>query len=57
MKEEGPKTAVPHVYQAIAAVMARLAKDGIGKDRRNEQQGYAFRSISFASCQRFSPVR
>mgnify|MGYP003344999847 FL=1 len=45
MKEEGPKTAVPHVYQAIAAVMARLAKDGIGKDRRNEQQGYAFRGI------------
>jgi hypothetical protein len=36
---------VPHVYQAIAEVMARLAKDGIGKDRRNEQQGYAFRGI------------
>jgi len=35
----------PHVYQAIAATMARLAKDGIGKDRRNEQQGYAFRGI------------
>ena len=36
---------VPHVYQAIAEVMARLAKDGIGKDRRNEQQGYSFRGI------------
>lgn len=36
---------VPHVYQAIAEVMSRLAKDGIGKDRRNEQQGYAFRGI------------
>ena len=37
--------AVPHVYQAIAEVMARLSKDGIGKDRRNESQGYAFRGI------------
>ena len=45
MKDEGPKIAVPHVYQAIASVMAQLAKDGIGKDRRNEQQGYAFRGI------------
>lgn len=46
MKEEGPKAqAVPHVYQAIAAVMSRLAKDGIGKDRKNEQQGYKFRGI------------
>ena len=46
MKEEGPKASgAPHVYQAISAVMARLAKEGIGKDRRNEQQGYAFRGI------------
>jgi hypothetical protein len=36
---------VPHVYQAIAEVMSRLSKDGIGKDRRNESQGYAFRGI------------
>lgn len=36
---------VPHVYQAISQVMARLAKDGIGKDRKNEQQGYKFRGI------------
>lgn len=35
----------PRVYQAIAAVMADLAKDGIGKDRKNEQQGYKFRGI------------
>jgi hypothetical protein len=34
-----------HVYQAIAEVMARLSKDGIGKKRRNEQQGYSFRGI------------
>ena len=36
---------VPHVYQAIATVMAKLAKEGIGKDRKNEQQGYKFRGI------------
>jgi hypothetical protein len=34
-----------HVYQAIAEVMARLSKDGIIKNRRNEQQGYSFRGI------------
>jgi len=34
-----------HVYQAIAEVMARLSKEGIGKKRRNEQQGYSFRGI------------
>jgi hypothetical protein len=33
------------VYQAISAVMADLAVDGIGKDRKNEQQGYKFRGI------------
>ena len=33
------------VYQAIAAVMADMAKDGISKDRKNQQQGYAFRGI------------
>jgi len=36
---------VPHVYPAIAEVMSRLSKSGIGKDRRNEQQNYAFRGI------------
>jgi len=36
---------VPHVYQAISSVMARLAKEGIGKDRKNESQGYKFRGI------------
>ena len=45
MKETQKAQSAPHVYQAIAAVMARLAKEGIGKDRRNEQQGYAFRGI------------
>lgn len=37
--------AVPHVYTAISAVMANLAKNGISKDRRNDSQGYAFRGI------------
>ena len=33
------------VYKAIAAVMAHMAKEGISKDRRNQQQGYNFRGI------------
>lgn len=33
------------VYASIVAVMATLAKAGIGKDRKNEQQGYKFRGI------------
>ncbi len=36
---------VPRVYAAIADVMAKLAKVGIGKDRSNTQQGYKFRGI------------
>lgn len=35
----------PHVYTAISAVMAHLAKSGIAKDRKNDSQGYAFRGI------------
>jgi len=36
----------PHsVYQAIAAVIGDLSKDGIAKDRKNDQQGYKFRGI------------
>lgn len=34
-----------HVYKVINAVQADLAKDGIGKDRKNAQQGYSFRGI------------
>ena len=37
--------APPHVYKAIAAVTAALSIEGISKDRRNQQQGYAFRGI------------
>ena len=35
----------PKIYAAIAAVQAAIAKEGIGKDRKNEQQGYKFRGI------------
>lgn len=33
------------VYQAINKVQSELAKTGIGKDRKNQQQGYSFRGI------------
>lgn len=33
------------VYHAIGKISAALSKDGISKDRRNEQQHYAFRGI------------
>ncbi len=36
---------IPKVYAAINAVQAELAKTGIAKDQRNQQQGYAFRGI------------
>ncbi len=34
-----------NVYQCIAEVQSKLAKEGISKDRRNQQQGYQFRGI------------
>lgn len=36
---------VPKVYSAIAAVTLAMSKEGISKDRRNQQQGYNFRGI------------
>jgi ERF superfamily len=36
---------IPKVYAAICAVLADLGKEGISKDRKNAQQGYAFRGI------------
>ena len=33
------------VYQAINRVQAALAREGISKSRKNEQQGYKFRGI------------
>lgn len=35
----------PKVYKAITQVIASLAKEGISKDRKNDQQGYKFRGI------------
>ena len=37
--------AEPHVYTAIASVMADIAKEGISKGRKNQQQNYQFRGI------------
>jgi len=34
-----------NVYALIAAVSADVAKTGIGKERKNEQQGYKFRGV------------
>lgn len=34
-----------HVYQAICDVAGEMAREGISKDRKNQQQGYAFRGI------------
>lgn len=36
---------VPAVYARIAAIQAELARTGISKSRRNQQQGYQFRGI------------
>jgi len=33
------------VFKAIAAVTAALAQEGIGKDRKNQQQGFQYRGI------------
>ena len=40
-----PDSSAPAVYGAIAAVATDIARTGIGKDRKNEQQGYKFRGI------------
>ena len=34
-----------HVYAAISEVAAKISKEGIGKDRNNQQQNYKFRGI------------
>ena len=36
---------VPHVYKAICDVTEEMAKVGISKNRKNQQQGYAFRGV------------
>jgi len=48
MSEALPPIAEPMkigVYKAINAVQADLSKVGVGKDSKNEQQGYKFRGI------------
>lgn len=41
---------VAKVYEAIARVTAELSKVGIEKNRKNVQQGYAFRGIDDVYC-------
>jgi hypothetical protein len=36
---------LPEVYQAICKVQKELSRDGIAKNRKNQQQGYNFRGI------------
>lgn len=43
-KETAPAQPM-NVYQCIAKVSEKLAKEGIAKDRKNDQQGYKFRGI------------
>lgn len=38
-------TTTPHVYEAIKQVMDLLSKEGLGKNQKNESQGYKFRGI------------
>lgn len=38
-------SSLPAVYQAIAAVMEDVGREGIAKDRRNDSQKYNFRGI------------
>jgi hypothetical protein len=45
MTDEREQEETMNVYEAIAAVSAELAVAGIGKDRKNAQQGYSFRGI------------
>jgi hypothetical protein len=47
LKERTVEEAVtpPHIYQALVAIGGELAKVGISKDRRNEQQNFRFRGI------------
>jgi len=40
-----PVTTPPHILAALVAAGAELAKTGISKDRKNEQQNFRFRGI------------
>jgi hypothetical protein len=43
--EKNTAPSVPGVYRCIANISRAIAKDGIGKDRSNQQQGYKFRGV------------
>lgn len=43
--QDNPEIRTPSVYAAIAAVMNEMRQEGIGKTRKNTQQGYNFRGI------------
>lgn len=43
--EPAAATAVPAVYTAISDVMLACSKEGLSKDRKNQQQNYQFRGI------------
>lgn len=43
-----PEVTCSHVYRAINAVMVAVSKEGLSKDRKNDQQGYKFRGIDDA---------
>jgi hypothetical protein len=43
--DAAPPAETPKVYAAINAVQADLAKLGISKDRKNQQQNFSFRGI------------
>lgn len=45
IKSRKPTNGAPLVFSAIAAVMSDVSKEGIGKDRRSDTQGYKFRGI------------
>ena len=36
---------IPKIYESINKIQAALAKTGISKERKNKEQGYAFRGI------------
>jgi hypothetical protein len=44
-EQNKPPPTAPHVYTAIAAIAADMSKDGIAKNRNNQQQNYKFRGI------------
>jgi hypothetical protein len=43
-------TEANHVYRAISAITAIMAREGISKSRSNQQQGYRFRGIDDVYC-------